>query len=64
MAQSDIVELVDRENHVAVISDDGSKSDMKTSEDGIILIPQPSSDRSDPLVKHFLTQDVLMNITS
>lgn len=38
------------EKQPAVADHESSKSDMKATDDGIILIPQPSSDPRDPLV--------------
>ncbi|KAB5550010.1 major facilitator superfamily domain-containing protein [Coniochaeta sp. 2T2.1] len=48
MASSDVAETID-EKQPTIVNDDASKSEAKTSDGGIILIPQPSSDPRDPL---------------
>jgi hypothetical protein len=50
MANQDVVKPVTDEKHSSVVNDEASKSDVKTSDSGIILIPQPSNDPRDPLV--------------
>ncbi len=50
MTQPDVLDVVSDEKNTSVVNDDASKSDVKTSDGGIILIPQPSSDPRDPLV--------------
>lgn len=50
-SSSDVVEVgADEKNHI-VVHDEPSQ-EAKTSEKGIILIPQPSDDPRDPLVSH------------
>ncbi|RKU48547.1 hypothetical protein DL546_007440 [Coniochaeta pulveracea] len=48
-SSSDVVDTVPDEKHSTIVHNGPSKSELRTSDTGIILIPQPSDDPRDPL---------------